>query len=80
MWYYFFKEEQSMDCAKSGCKGRLLEFPVSLMFICPESGNDFIEAFPCATCGRLHWGDGSLVCNKSGDEIALVKGKIVLRS
>jgi hypothetical protein len=69
-----------MKCAKKDCEGTIIGLPVSLMFICYKCDSKYKEAFPCGTCGRLHWRDGSLVYNKNGDEVSLVNGKIVLKS
>jgi hypothetical protein len=34
-------------------------------------------AFPCKSCGRLHWEDGNLVTNRQGARAFLIDNKIV---
>lgn len=63
-----------MNCQEKDCSGNIdLEKNIHLRTGC-HSGAD---AYPCNTCGRIHWSDGTLVFNRSGESVYLENGQIV---
>ncbi len=63
-----------MNCKEKDCSGSIdLEKIIHLRTGCSSSAT----AYPCNTCGRIHWSDGNLVFNRSGESAYLENGKII---
>jgi len=56
------------QCMMAGCNGELdKEHPITIKTGCFS----YSQAFGCATCGRVHSGDGSLMSSRRGDAVYL---------
>lgn len=65
-----------MHCKEKDCSGNLeLGIEVAVMVGCAQ----YASAYPCSTCGRLHWPSGSAVFNRSGKLVFLKDGQLVLK-
>jgi hypothetical protein len=65
-----------MYCKEEGCPGTIdLNDGVLLMVGCAQRAG----AYPCDTCGRLHWPSGNAVSNRSGQLAFLIDGQLVHR-
>lgn len=63
-----------MKCQEDGCPGIVNpEIAVSLRVTC----RDTQDAYPCSTCGRLHWQGGEPVFNRQEHRAFLREGKVV---
>ena len=69
-----------MKCKQEGCTGEIdTSNPISLMTGCGGGCcGPHATAYPCDTCGRLHWGDGSLTYNRAGQKAFLRNNEVIL--
>jgi len=70
-----------MKCRNEGCTGKVdMRKSVSLMIGCGGlCGGSYSHAYPCDTCGRLHWKDGSPVFNRAGQKAFLINNIVILK-
>lgn len=63
-----------MNCKEKDCSGNIdLKKIIHLRTGCHSS----TAAYPCNICGRIHWSDGTLVFNRSGESAYLKNGQII---
>jgi len=63
-----------MKCQEQGCKGVIdPQISVNLQVSCHSTQ----AAYPCGSCGRLHWHDGQLVFNRQDQRAFFREGAIV---
>lgn len=65
-------KEQEKMCSGEGCRGKLSTESISL-----STENGKARAFPCRTCGLLHWGSGDPVI-RNGKRAFIENGEFTL--
>lgn len=67
-------KEQEKMCSGEGCRGKLSTESVPL-----STENGKARAFPCRTCGLLHWGSGEPVI-RNGQYAFIENGDFTLKA
>jgi len=61
------------ECKEEGCKGEIdFSKPIQVRVGCQA----FAASYPCKACGRLHWGTGSPIFDRSNSKAFLLEEKI----